>query len=390
MWSLERIRVMDGLRMGPLPMVPLSWSRQVRDGGMDATHEGESQAAVSGITLPYAGLAECGVVDLSTPGWREELEQNLMPFMYGAALFWDGVPIVIGPFTGTPQFTDDGVSVTVGGVTDILAKRFVVSENFSATSTLSWSGLSLGTIAKRVVQAALAKPNGGLPITFGDDETAPKDAYHTRTFYGYNVANLSAADILSKIANVGSDSVEGVYGPDIDFRPEIVDSQHVGWHMTFGTENDPYIGQDSIHDWEEGSDGTGNLTRKFSADYVAHRVYGVGDGQDEGTRVTRVSTDIPEHMPLLESVISDSQWSNDNLLKAHANASLQAAPLRQFTLDVRADGATPLGTFWPGDVCKVTTHDTAGFSRTWDLRIQSMSGDESPMVSLTFDPTKIV
>lgn len=380
---------MDGLRMGDLPMVPLTWSRSVRDGKMQAPHEGDSAQAVSSITLPYDGLHTTGVVDMTRKGWRRELLHTLMPIMTGAVLCWDGVPIVLGPFTGTPQLGEDGLQVTVGGVTNILAHRFVVPEAFSATAKLDYRGLSLGTIAKRVVQVGLAKPNGTLPITFDPDETASNDADHQRTYNGYNVANLSVSDVLSKIANVGGDSVGGVYGPDIDFRPEIIDSQHYGWHMHTGTEHDPYIGQDSLHDWEEGSEGTGRLVDKFTADYVSHRVYAVGDGQDEGTRVTRVNTSIPEHMPLMESVLSDSQWTDDNLLKAHARSALSATPLVGSSLTVRADGATPLGTFWPGDQARITTHDTAGESATQDLRIQQMEGDESGDVKLTFDPTPL-
>lgn len=379
---------MDGLRLGSLPMVPLSWSRSVRDGSLGAPHEGNSQQAVTSITLPFDGL---DVVDMSRAGWRRDLLHTFMPFKFGAALMWDGVPIVAGPFTGTPQLSADGVGVTVGGVTDILAKRYAVPESFNAKASLAYSGLSLGTIAKRVVQVAMQKPNGTLPISFDADETATNDADHQRTYNGYNVANLSVADVLSKIANIGTDSVGGVYGPDIDFRPYIIDSQHIGWHMHTGSEHDPYIGQDVIHDWEEGSDGAGRVTTKFSADYIAHRVYGVGDGQDEGTRVTRVSLGAPEYMPLLETVVSDSQWTTDELVKAHANSALGADAVQQLSLDVRADSATPLGTFWPGDACKVTTHDSLTFgTTTLDLRIQSMSGDESGAVKLTFDPIPIV
>lgn len=378
---------MDGLRLGDLPMVPLSWSRQVRDGKMEAPHEGDSVQAVSSITLPYDGLHSLGVVDMTKTGWRRDLAHNLMPLMTGAVLCWDGVPVVMGPFTGTPSFGDDGLGVTVGGVTAILARRAVVPEAFSARASLSYRGLSLGTIAKRVVQQALSKPNGGLPITFDPDETAADNADHQRTYNGYNVANLMCADVLSKIANVGGNSEGGTYGPDIDFRPEIVDSQHYGWHMHTGTDRDPYIGQSVMHDWEEGSEGTGRVQSKFTADYIAHRVYGVGDGQDEGTRVARVGTSIPEFMPLLETVISDSQWTSDDLVKAHARSALCATALEGPTLTVRADGAEPLGTFWPGDQARVTTHDSADFgTKTLNLRIQQMEGDETGDVKLTFDP----
>lgn len=385
---MEAVRIMDGLRLGDLPMVPLTWSRSVRDGKMYAPHEGDSAQAVSSITLPYDGLHTTGVIDVTKQGWRRELTHTLMPIMTGAVLCWDGTPIVMGPFTGKLKLGEDGLQVTVGGVTDILARRYAVPESFGAKAKLSYNGLSLGTIAKRLVQVAMSKPNGGLPISFSPDETAANDASHQRTYNGFNIANLSVSDLLSKIANVGGDSVGGVYGPDIDFRPVVRDSLHYGWHMHTGTEKDPYIGQGSMHDWEEGAEGTGWLVEQVSADYVAHRVYAVGDGQDEGTRVARVDARIPEFMPLMEATISDSQWTNDDLLRAHARGALSPTPLSGASLDVRADGAEPLGTFWPGDQARVTTHDT-GAASTRTLRIQQMSGDESGAVTLTFDPTPI-
>lgn len=390
-WSLEAVRTMDGLRLGDLPMVPLSWSRQVRDGKLEGPHEGDSAQAVSSIGLPYDALHACGVVNITRRGWRRELMHTLMPVMTGAALVWDGLPIILGPFVGTPVLGEDELSVNVGGVTDILAHRVVTPEQFSARARFEYKGLSLGTIAKRVVQQALAKPNGGLPISFEADETAADDADHIRTYNGFNVANLFASDLLSKIANVGGDSVGGVYGPDIDFRPEVVDSLHYGWHMYTGSEHDPWISQPEVHDWEEGSAGTGRLTARFSADQMAHRVYGVGDGQDEGTRVTRVDSQPAEFMPLMETVVSDSQWTTDELVAQHARSALSPAPLMGASLTVRADGAPQLGQFWPGDLARVTTHDSDDFGTdTQILRIQQMQGDETGDVTLTFDPAPMV
>ena len=382
-FSILRFRVTDGLILGELPMVSLSWARVIRDGQMNAPKSTRSQT-ISSITWPVSALEEAGVIDRSRTGWQSDLSEALMPTKVGLALCWDGTPIIMGPIASPRKTDGTSVQVTVDGISTLLSSRFVVPEDFSATAKLSFSGLSLGTIAKRAVQQGLAKPGGGLPITFDDDQTATDDADHKRTYNAYNIANLSVSHVLELLSQVTD-------GPDIEFRPEIVDDQHLGWHMYTGTEQDPYIRQSVTPTFEEGGDGVESVSVETSTEYLAFRVYGTGDGTDEGTRVVKVDgaqDALANHWPLIEVVESDTDWNTDPLLLAHAKTFISETPLQQVTMTVRADGPTPLGRFWPGMMCQVTLHDQADvLPGTYPLRIQSMSGDATNSVKLVFDPT---
>lgn len=375
-WELLRFRTVDGRVMGKLPPVDFSWSRSVRDGSLDAPVQGLGAEDATGITFSLDALESAGVIDRKAGRWQDRLREALLPKKYGIAALWDGVPIVAGPIKDDVDVDASSVSLSVGGVTDILSRRFLVPESFGASMLYHWSGLSLGTIAKRIVQQVQQKPSGGLPITYDADETADGE----RTYNAYNVANLSASCLIENISNV-------INGPDIDFRPYMLDPAHVAWHMHFGTEANPYIGQGSLHDWEQGSLSVGNVTAKVSSEYIAHRVFGVGDGQDEGTRVGVANVSVPEYWPFLEAVASDSEWTSDDLLQAHIQADLSNLPLMQLSMEVMADGTTPLGMFWPGDACQITTH---GFPTLTDAtylsRIQSMSGDSGRVVTIELDP----
>lgn len=375
-WTLQRFRTVDGLIMGGLPAVDFSWSRSVRDGSMSAPIQGLGSEEATGITLSLDALESVGVMDRSLAGWQDTLREAFLPKKYGIVASWDGIPIVAGPIADDVDVSSSDIEVSVGGITDILSRRFLVPEDFNSSMRYYWSGLSLGTIAKRIVQAVQNKPSGGLPITYDDDEAS----YRERTYWAYNVSNLSASYLLENISNV-------INGPDIDFRPYLRDQSHVAWHMHFGTENNPYIGQDALHDWEQGSPSVGNVAAKISTEFVAHRVYGVGDGEDEGTRVGRSDTTILQNWPFLEAVVSDSDWTSDELLKANTDATLSSMPLMQLSVQVRADGVTPLGLFWPGDLCNITVHTFPTLSPgTYQSRIQAMSGDSGSNVTLTLDP----
>ena len=66
-FSILRFRVTDGLILGELPMVSLSWARVIRDGQMNAPKSTRSQT-LSSITWPVSALEEAGVIDRSRTG----------------------------------------------------------------------------------------------------------------------------------------------------------------------------------------------------------------------------------------------------------------------------------------------------------------------------------
>lgn len=381
MWSLELIRTVDGRRLGSLPLVDFSWERTVRDGRMAEPPQGAGQQSLSSFSFSLAALEQAGWIDRSEPHWQDRLLSTMMPVRNGIAAFWDGQPIVAGPLSPQVKLTNAGVSFTVDGPTSLLAGRYVVPDEFAADRQIAFRGLDLGSIAAEVVKVGMEKPGGHLPVTFDP----PRAGTRERTYQAFNVSNLDVAGVLEKIANVQG-------GPDIDFRPYLVDDQHLAWHLHTGTETDPWIGQTAIHSWEVGSPDVKALDATYSAEYVAHRVYGVGGGQDVATTTVRVDMDVPEGWPLIERVVSDSgiEEGQAHLLRRNAEAVLLDRPIVQVSLEVRADGSTPLGTFWPGELADVSVQGHPALrDGTHRLRILSMKGSVGKTVTLKFDPLEV-
>lgn len=387
-WSLELFRSLDGLRLGLLPEASFSWSRTVRDGKMAEPPQGAGQQSLSSFSFSLGALEHAGWIDRDEPGWQARLLATFMPHRLGVMALYDGLPIVGGPISDPVKVDAGGVAITVDGPTAFLAHRYVVPEAFAADRQIAFRGRDLGSIAQEVVKVALTKPGGSLPITFDP----VRSGTHERTYQAFNVANLQVSDVLEKIANV-------IGGPDIDFRPYVVDAKHFAWHMHTGTQTDPWIGQGTVHSWEVGSPDVETLTGDYSAAFTAHRVYGVGGGQDVGTVVTRVGVGdtagvtLPPDWPLREAVHSNSDVDGAEkvgVLRAGAEGMLLNYPILQPQLVVRADGSTPLGTFWPGELAEVSVMGHSVLADgTHTLRILGMSGSNSRSVSLVFDPVEV-
>jgi hypothetical protein len=376
---MERFQTVDGLRLGELPLVPFSFTRTVRDGKILAPPQNLANQSSSGLRWSVDSLAH--LIARDRPDWQARLRDLLMPSRIGIMLLYNGVPIIGGPIGDTVRITTVGVELEVVGYTQLLKQRYLVPEDgFSAKKQYRWTKLSLGTIARRIVSTVLEKASGALPITFLPE----RKGTHERTYQAFNVPNLDAHHLLENLSNVQN-------GPDIDFRPVIVDDRYFEWQMLTGTDEDPYIGQDVIHDWELGSPSVGQLSADLSAAPIVHRAYGIGDGQDVGTYLTLPSIPVPAGWPIRETTVTDGQITKEGdktgRLAALAQGMLNPYPVLQLSLQVRADGVTPLGKFWPGEIANVTVRDHPALADgTYRLRILEFSGTESDMLTLTFDP----
>lgn len=379
MWSLELFRTVDGLRLMELPVVPFTWSTSVRDSSMDGDPDNLSSEEFSGLTFSYDALAT--VMSLSGSDWQNRVLSTFTPTKHGIMALWNGVPVVGGPINPTVEIDRTGVKVTIDSYWDILARRYMVSETeYSAHRQIAATDRQLYSIASHILQTVMNKPSGALPLVL------PGWAYgsHTRTWQGFNVVNLGATKLLEEIANV-------VNGPDLVLRPR-VNGQKFEWVLVHGTDTNPHIGQDTLHDWEELSQWAGELTATLSSAYVAHRVYAVGDGSDVGTHIARRDSGVPAEWPLLELVVSDSSITaesdtDSSRLNAFADGNLNAHPVIGLRLSVDGNGATQLGQFWPGELARVTTRGNPALADgSYDLRILSMSGSDSSVVTLEFDP----
>lgn len=337
------------------------------------------------ISLNNAETANIGLKKHSLP---QDAKIWLHPYWGGVLLCWNEIPVFVGPLISHPQESLKTIKIACGSIRNILAKRTVLPEladwNTIATQTISYKGLSLGTIAKRIVQDCQKKPGGSLPISFPvPDQTAVDDADHERNYRGFNIANLNVDHLLTNIANVSS-------GPDIMFRPRLVDASRFTLDMWTGTETQPRIAQDRIVVWDTTPEfgSVTNLEIVTTGAELTNRVYSTGAGQDEGTLIAMEEnlSGIASGMPLLETVISTSDSENIEVVRAHAKGSLQANldVLREITLTVRADGVNRLGTFWPGDLVRIVTKDWVTLDDgVYDCRVLTMTGGTTNDIRLS-------
>lgn len=384
MWTHYLINnLQTGLLGAQIDIPAFSWSRTVSDSSMRTKkNKGTGTDQVSNLTIPWTAIPA------DTPEDRNGL---LMPGRAGVTSFWDGVPFTWG-MIGQRRDSYLDTSFAVDGIQSLLARRYLIREGIVGVrpDTIFYRGLSLGTIAKRIVQQIQEKPAGVLPIDFQADETAADDADHQRSYHSWDVQNINASDLLTKLSNV-------LGGPDIGFRPVLADSQHVRLQMVTGTEASEFIGQDTVHEWASfpGGGSLEDLHMTVSSDLLTNRVIATGSGQDEGTLVEQAEDFSTTKLgfPLFESSLADTSTETVDLLRAHARANLAAnrMPIAQLTGTVRADGPVPLGQVWPGD--QVILH-IDGFPSlpdgTYRTRVMEMSGDQTPAVKVTFDVMEAV
>jgi hypothetical protein len=318
---------------------------------------------------------------------KVELGYWLQPWYSGVLLMWKGRPIVAGPLISRPTESYREVGLECGGIRSVLARRILVVEQKDwlklPKSKLTWSGVSLGTIAKRVVAQAQIKPGGKLPISY---PIADQAANHTRTYKGFDLSNLNADQILTKLANV-------INGPDIVFRPRLLQDNLLTFDMYHGTEGHPRISQ-AIHpvwDTRPVAGSVSNMRLTQTGAYQTNRVYSVGAGQNEGTIIRLASnfTSTTKGFPFLETVFS-SNSENKTVVASHATAQLNANldPLLEIEMHVRADGHVELGQFWPGMLTTVVTDNWVGLPDGDNkMRLLACSGDltNDVMINLQLD-----
>ena len=294
-------------------------------------------------------------------------------------------PIVAGPITGWSAETAEALTLEFSGIRRVLERRTVTVEYPDGMNVdAKFANVSLGTLAWRIVDLALDKPGGRLPIIHG---TPDESGTESRTFYAWDVANLNAETALQEVIDT-----EG--GPDVMFRPTFTDDSHsfLRWVMVHGTKASPVIGQTFVPDWDTtpAKSMVESVSLQSSADHLATRVWATGAGEGKGTLV-RVATDatfLEAGGVFLETVYSEPDRTNGNALLAYAKGQLQTLGdmIDQVSLGVRAsDARAPLGSWFVGDKAAVTLAGWLSIpDGTHQMRIIGASGDLEDAVTIQF------
>jgi hypothetical protein len=415
--------VRTGRRITQIPVSSASWSVKHRGTGditVDIPLEADEFKVLErewygGLYPGMPGLypSDETFPTAATPVWlpgdglRPELLAALEPARCFLAVLEDDHVIEAGPIWAW-NYTHGGVlQVKAAGLRSIFDHRFVMANIASAWSkwSVTYTALSLGTIAKRLVQLAQSHTGGSLPIVFPAEEGAPNDDEHTRTYRGSELATvLTRIDQLMDVQN----------GPDIAFEPRLTeDRMGVEWVMRTGTEAQPMLfqkGDDWVWDTRVPRGGVGGLSVQRDATMLAQRSWLTGAGQDEALLMARREPgqigevdlrdvgfpllEVAESRSSVEQIATANQWAAGNLAAV-------LRPMQTWSCDVLARPADSsgafagpqLGEYRPGDWAKVwipKDHPLLslivpeGFQRA---RLLGFSGGLDDMVRLDLAPT---
>jgi hypothetical protein len=329
-------------------------------------------------------------IDLSTSDLPDvDLNYWLAPWWAGIVLMWDNNPVFAGPIIAIPSETFSTLRVECKGIRAILAKRFVITEqdnwDLLAKSKIKYSALTYGTIMQRVVKVGLTKPGGGLPINFPlPERVATNDTDHQRTYDGYNLSNVTVDDVLKKLSEVSN-------GPDIIFRPRLLDANNLVFDMLHGNDDDdPAIPQTitPVFDTTAVFNEVTDLSMINTGTYQTNRIFATGAGTNEALLIKQ-ATDIASltaGFPLLETTEAYGEIKTPAVIQNHANANLAANKERllEIQLTVRADGEHPLGSFWPGHRIQLITNGLWGLKDgAHNLRLLNMNGNQDNNIRMS-------
>lgn len=243
----------------------------------------------------------------------------------------------------------------------------------AARQKLDFKNLSLGTLAKRMVQAGI---NGlpankyHLPIVFPPDTAGTE----SRTVFGYEMASVA-----SKLTEL----IETEDGPNIDFQPR--------WTADFGIEWVMRIGDLATKKWEwnfdAASPGAFGLKVKTNVDNVANKVYGLGEGSEVDSHLFVTDDLATSTFPALERVDSFSDARTPAELRARTRESHrgQNQGINQIGFSILADGAIPVEELVVGGIAHWGITTDPYISKGWrNWPVIKFSGSLGNTVALDF------
>ena len=278
----------------------------------------------------------------------------MVPYRSSILVTCDGLPLVLGPIVQVPQVTRSQVSFTAGSLWDLLKYRIGLDADYRpgdgaalAGSVLSLTG-SLGTIAWQLVQAALNRRGGWLPVVHGSPDEL--DPTNERNWKGFDLANLDVAHLLELLAGVG---------PDIRFDAGWADDtgRRVQWVMRNGTKVSPDIPQSvTLLVDTTAARGRAGEPQIVCGWLPVAKIYATGAGQDSATPVAIVEHEyLLNNLPLLETTMADSSAEDMDLLASRAQARLDRSQTMtvQVNTSLDCEGGMHPGLWHPGDWARV-------------------------------------
>jgi hypothetical protein len=373
MWTANLFQVTTGT-VGPrVNFKSLSWSislNEIESASLDVT-----KADLPSIDLRY---------------W-------LAPWWAGVLVMYDNVPIFAGPIISRPTENMSTIRVECKGIRALFDRRYVLDEltNWGngdlPRMKIRFDAKDYGTVAQLAIKKVMAKPGGNLPIVFPmPEKSAISDDAHTTTVWsGYDLASLTGNSILDQMSNLTN-------GPDIMFRPRLLDANSLVWDMFHGDETNPHIPQTIYPVWDTTSTKSDvtDLDVVTTGTYQTNRMFVTGAGSNELTLMNAVTdtSSLSKGYPLLEGMKAlGSTIQSDAAVLSGAKSALtsNAEPLEEIQLSVRVDGQYKLGSFWPGDSVALIVKGWLSLNDgTHRLRLLNINGSNDGDVRMSLQTEK--
>lgn len=386
-WHHYLTRISDGLIGAEIQIPSFSWDMKISDSSMSPKSmksKGVGEGGADSITIPWTAI----------PG-RDSKQRDvaIREGKVAVTTFWKS-PKANAQELGTPIFwgvisdrTDTwlDVSFSLDGIMTVLGRQYVMAEGVYANKadTITLTGTAQD-LCKQIIKIVNTKPGGGWPIDFDTDSAVGTDPVLTLKLNNWDTSNITAAGLLTKLANVDN-------GPDIQFRPYLADSSHVRLLMMRGH---PFLDQQIEHNFNTYVNGGSVQEFKIvrSASRVASRVYGVGAGTGAGT-LRAFAEDVSlvgatDSWPMYETAVANTSAETSSVLQSATSGRLATVkhPLMQFSGVIRADGPVQVGQLFPGEMTNLTVQGHPSLpDGIYRVRMMELSGDETPSINVKWD-----
>jgi hypothetical protein len=251
------------------------------------------------------------------------------------------------------------------------------------------SGLSYGTIAKRLVQQCLTWTGGNLPVVFQDDATGT----HSDTVEGVDFKVLG--DKLRDITALEN-------GPDINFLGRFTDDKlGIEWLMQTGSDDQPQVSSPSITRWNVTAplSPVSDLVTSEDATAMASIAWGSAGRSADTVLVSRQIDDTltDAGYPLMETLDTShtsveyqstlDKWTSENLITGQQAQETWTFDVEAYPVDEAGKPAGPqFGSYSKGDYCELDIQKWDPETKIGDpyyaeggtkkMRIIGLSGDE--------------
>lgn len=399
-WSVYLFKTVSG-QLGPrVEVADLSWN----------------------ITINETETLDMTLVKGSIPKFDPKTPY-LEPWWGGVALLWGDTAVFAGPIVTRPAEDFTTLRLSARGIRAALSKRMVVRDMVNwnnlkdPTKRLNWStdgredranpkpgdtkfqNRSYATLAKYAVQESMTKLGGQLPIRFPIPDSYPtnqvvadsvEESSHYKRYPGYEGMSHNVDAVLTSLSEEDN-------GPDIMFKP-MLSGESIYWDMLTGdSDSKPEIGYigDTVWDTTAVGGHITDLSVQYSGSNMTNRAFGIGAGSG-GAQKMAISQDtskLSAGYPLLESVESFPQITEQNPLQSKTDAKRKADDKARHQLSgtVRIDGASTLGTFWPGEYGRLITSGWYGLHNgETRAKILAISGSLSYDMSVSFKETEVL